>query len=150
MVGLAGAGKTTLARELEAESGALRLTPDDWIDTLYGEDLPREKLDAVRQPIEDHAWFLADMTLRKGIDVILDFGFWGRSERDDYRARGEALGARVEIVYVEVSWEELVERLEKRNSALGPGEFYVGLEEARRNWDLFQVPTSDELEGQSS
>ena len=31
MVGLPGAGKTTLARQLERERPALRLTPDEWM-----------------------------------------------------------------------------------------------------------------------
>ncbi len=36
MVGLPGSGKTTKAKELEAEYNALRLTPDEWILSLYG------------------------------------------------------------------------------------------------------------------
>lgn len=35
-VGLPGAGKTTLARELERAGGALRLTPDEWMLPLFG------------------------------------------------------------------------------------------------------------------
>ena len=36
MVGLPGAGKTTRAKELAAEHGALRLSPDAWMIPLFG------------------------------------------------------------------------------------------------------------------
>lgn len=39
-VGLPGTGKTTVARRLEAENAALRLTKDEWIKALYGHDNP--------------------------------------------------------------------------------------------------------------
>ena len=35
-VGLPGTGKTTDARRIEAEQGALRLTKDEWVKALYG------------------------------------------------------------------------------------------------------------------
>jgi AAA domain len=36
LVGLPGSGKTTLARQLETERYALRLTPDEWMMPLFG------------------------------------------------------------------------------------------------------------------
>lgn len=38
MVGLPGAGKTTAARQLEEETGAIRFTPDEWHLFLFGND----------------------------------------------------------------------------------------------------------------
>src|SRR5215210_5890530 len=63
IVGLPGAGKTTLARQLERELPALRLTPDDWIGTLYGEPLAPGQLDAVRDPVEHVQWAVAERAL---------------------------------------------------------------------------------------
>ena len=37
MVGLPATGKTTAARRLEADHRALRLTKDEWMKALYGE-----------------------------------------------------------------------------------------------------------------
>ena len=44
LVGLPGAGKTTLAKKLERETGAIRFTPDEWHLFLFGDDFhdPRE------------------------------------------------------------------------------------------------------------
>ena len=38
MVGLPGSGKTTRAKELERETGAIRFTPDEWHLFLFGDD----------------------------------------------------------------------------------------------------------------
>jgi predicted kinase len=45
MIGLPGSGKTTLAKKLEAELGALRLTPEEWHRYLYGQDATRPEHD---------------------------------------------------------------------------------------------------------
>ncbi|MEP6648323.1 MAG: AAA family ATPase [Lapillicoccus sp.] len=46
-VGLPGAGKTTLARHLEREHGALRVTPDEWMVALYDPDTDSRRRDAL-------------------------------------------------------------------------------------------------------
>ena len=52
MVGLPGCGKATRARQIESEHIALRLTPDEWILALYGDELDRPQRDAVRDRVE--------------------------------------------------------------------------------------------------
>ena len=46
-VGLPGTGKTTAARRIEAEHGALRLTKDEWMKALYGHDNPASASDVI-------------------------------------------------------------------------------------------------------
>lgn len=145
--GLPGAGKTTYAKKLEQERPALRLTPDEWIVPLYTHEVHvnQEKLDACRAPVENMQWIVAERALVLGIDVILDWGFWGRSERDDFRARATALGANVKICYLEVSREELMARLSERNSNLPEHTFHVTEAQLDLWSSWFQAPTSDEL-----
>ncbi|MEK7394097.1 MAG: AAA family ATPase, partial [Fibrobacterota bacterium] len=43
MHGFIGSGKTTRAKELERDLGALRITPDEWMAELFGDDPPADK-----------------------------------------------------------------------------------------------------------
>jgi predicted kinase len=145
MVGLPGSGKTTLARQLEVEHKALRLTPDEWIPILYGDALDQETLDGVRDPVETMQWQVAARALELGVNVILDFGFWGRGERDAYRARAAALGAQSKICFLDVPYAELSARLAARNANLPPGMFHVTQAQLDL-WDgWFERPLANEL-----
>ena len=92
MVGLPGVGKTTLALQLARELPALRLSADDLQLALFGDDMAHPDHNARHDAIEAALWPIAVQALQAGADVILDFGFWSRTERDDLRARAAALG----------------------------------------------------------
>ena len=74
MCGLPGAGKTTEARRLEAEFGAVRLTPDDWIHSFNQDHWSRKDIDGLRDPVEAVQKELAARLLSLGVSVILDWG----------------------------------------------------------------------------
>jgi hypothetical protein len=145
IVGLPGSGKTTLARRLEHELGAIRLSPDEWIAALYGEVLTQETLDAAREPVEALQWSVAERALTLGVSVILDFGFWTRGEREGFRARAAALGARSQVHALIVPEAELWARLEQRNAHLPPATFRITREQLRAWSVLFESPDADEL-----
>jgi predicted kinase len=143
--GLPGAGKTTLAKQLERSRGAVRLTPDEWIAEILEDPLDLTELDRLRSPVESVQWGLAERLLGLGVDVILDWGFWSREERQEYRRRAEALGARVELYHLEVGHDELWSRVSERNAHLPPGTFRVTEEQLIQWGALFEVPTEEEL-----
>src|SRR5438876_996832 len=123
--GLPGAGKTTLARQLELSQPALRLSPDEWIAPLLADAADTAELDRLRSPVESLQWEVAKRVLALGIDVVLEWGFWSREERAWYRSQAEVLGARVELRYLEVGRDELWARLSRRNANLPSGTFVV-------------------------
>ena len=146
MVGLPCSGKTTLAQKLEHELPALRLTPDEWHIRLFGQDAEEPEHDARHSLIEAILWNIASRALELGTNVILDYGFWAREEREDYRLRAKQLGASSEVHYLDVPADELLRRLEKRNSRPSHESFLIS-EEAMKPWiAFFQKPTLDELE----
>lgn len=81
MVGLPCSGKTTLAKKLEHERSALRLTPDEWQIGLFGQDAKEPEHDARHSFIEAMLWNIASRALELETNVILDFGFWAREKR---------------------------------------------------------------------
>jgi predicted kinase len=142
IVGLPGAGKTTLARRLEAERAAIRFTPDEWMDSLFGvnED------DGRRWVLESELfWGLAARALTLGVNVILDYGCWSETERDMFRTRAHELGARAEIVVLDLSLDVLWERLEARNAALPAGTFRISRQELEEYATKFEVPSAAEV-----
>jgi predicted kinase len=79
MVGLPGSGKTTLARKLETEYSALRLTLDEWHVRLFGSDVHDDSDDsdfarhnARHEAVESLLGEAAARVLVLGVDVILD------------------------------------------------------------------------------
>jgi len=145
MVGLPCSGKTTLAKKLESEQNALRLTPDDWQRRLFGQDTTHPKHDERHTKIEDLLWSVAASALSLGTNVILDFGLWTRSERDDYRERGAAIGATTCIHFLDVSHDELFARLQIRNEGAVDEVTYIPPKLLQRWLSAFQIPDCTEL-----
>ncbi len=145
MVGLPCSGKTTLARQLEIERAALRLTPDEWQVQLFGQDAQTPKHNARHGLIEAMLWEVAARALALGTNVILDFGFWAREEREDFRERARRLGAGSEVHFLDVPEAELLRRLAARNTQQTDRFFYIPVEMMRPWIALFQPPTQDEL-----
>jgi predicted kinase len=143
--GLPGAGKTTLAKQLEASRSALRLCPDEWIARILEDPADTVELDRLRDPVEFLQWDVAQKALSFGVSVILENGFWARQERTMFQSQARALGAGVELYFLDVPKDELWNRLNKRNSNLPDGSFVVTKEQIDSWWAAFEPPTADEL-----
>ena len=145
MVGLPCSGKTTRAKELENTAQALRLTPDEWHVGLFGHDIFDPEHDQRHNFIESMLWQVAKRSLELGTNVILDFGFWSREEREYFRSEAHKLGAGSEIIFMNVPEEELIRRMKFRNDNLSGTVHYIP-EKMMRSWvQLFQPPDADEL-----
>jgi predicted kinase len=134
--GLPGSGKTTFARMLEGRVRAVRLAPDEWMDALslnlYDEEW-RGKIEALQ-------WKFGQELLALGLTVIIEWGTWGRSERDALRLRARALGAAVELHYLGAPVDVLFDRIQRRGREKPPIE-----RNALSRWfEMFQAPTPEE------
>lgn len=115
MVGLPGAGKTTLARSLAGRHRALRLNPAESMTDL-GVDLFDTEF---RDRLERRLVALGTELLALGGRVVVEFGSWAESERDHLLEVGRAAGAAVELHVLDPSVEELWRRLSARNAQPG-------------------------------
>ncbi len=149
MCGLPGSGKTTLAKELEQEAPAIRLTPDEWMTPLYGaticESNSLDRWNTAHDRIEKIQWQLAERALLLGVSVVLDFGVWSREEREGFRNRATALGARSELIFLDEPLDVLKERVAARNELPGQGTYPISAADLEQWWAIFQRPSHDEL-----
>ena len=68
--GLPGAGKTTLAKEIEQSQSALRLCPDEWISDILADPTDAAELDRLRDPVEAIQWRLSKRALQLGVGLM--------------------------------------------------------------------------------
>src|SRR5215813_3424814 len=130
--GLPGSGKTTVAKMLESRLHGIRFAPDEWMDALSINLWDEEK----RAKIEALQWKLSQELLALGLTVIIEWGTWGRSERDTLRLGARALGAAVELHYLSASVDVLMERLQRRGTEDPP----IKRSDLVRWSQIFQAP----------
>src|SRR5258706_8642192 len=94
-----------------------------------------------RGKIEALQWKFGQELLALGLTVIIEWGTWGRSERDALRLGARALGAAVELHYLEVSLDILLDRIRRRGMENPP----IEREALSRWYDAFQAPTPEEM-----
>lgn len=123
--GFLGAGKTTYARALAAETNAVYLSTDEWIVRIHGDNPPKEHFATavanVRLLLKD----LIRELLQRGIDVVFDDGFWERPYRDAIRAEAQELRAAVHLITVTCSESESRRRVFQRNTNLDGATFLI-------------------------
>lgn len=138
--GLPGAGKSTLAKRIEAETPAIRFTPDEWLLAL---GFPLYDA-AARARVESLQWDMARQLLKNGINVVLENGFWVRDERERYRSEAGQLGAKVNLHFLNVPFDELKRRVVARNRLI-PIDQHVNPDDIQKWYEAFETPTADEL-----
>ena len=96
---------------MQVERSGIRFCPDEWIATAAGASLWDSEL---RARVEALQWDMALDVLRAGGTAIIEWGTWGREEREVLRSEAAALGARTELLHLEVPVDVLWARIEER------------------------------------
>ncbi|UOQ90803.1 ATP-binding protein [Agromyces endophyticus] len=139
MCGPGGAGKTTYAKRLERDGWTrLSFEVEFWergITTMPSADVVAEvaaelKASLLRQ-------------VAAGNDVVLDFGFWFRRQRDEYRALLAPRGIVPETVYLATSLEVILSRVGDRHGR-GADDWPLTEQTATEYFERFEPPTAEE------
>jgi predicted kinase len=140
MCGPAGSGKSTVARQYE-QQGMTRLSFDQeaWSRGITTMPLPPEAHRDIERALRAR---LADL-VRAGSDVVLDFSFWSRGMREEYRELLRPLGVVPETVYLATDRATVLQRVSARAARDGD-DFKVSTELAAFYFDHFEAPTAAE------
>ena len=136
VAGPTGAGKTTTTSRIIAASGAIRLSADD-VMSADGIDLWDTGARATIEARQRDG--LAEM-LRSGADVVVEWGSWARSERDELRAIARTAGATVELIWLDAEPAELFRRVRERGREDPP----ITLDDLQLWHTWIERPTADE------
>ncbi len=140
MCGPSGSGKSTHARRLE-EDGMVRLS--------FDAEMWRRAITTVPLPPGLRAEIEADLRARlldlvaAGADVVLDFSFWSRRMREDYRELLAPTGVVPETVYLATDRATVLARVRARRGS-HPDDFVLTEELAAEHFDHFEPPSPDE------
>ena len=146
MCGVCGSGKTTYAKEKEKE-GYIRLSIDEEMWKAYGRkgvDYPDDQYEELSKKVELLLREKLLSLIQNGENVVIDFSFWNKENRNFYRKLIENVGGTVELVYMKASFETLQKRLAKRNLHLNANSpFIITNEILEHHYYGFQEPCDE-------
>jgi len=123
ITGGTGAGKTTYARTLALETGAIRFSIDEWMSVLFWMDSPDPiRFDWVMTRInrvETQMWDTARHILSTGTPVIFDLGFTKQAHREKFRTLAASVNRPSILHWVDVDADERWNRVQGRNAEKG-------------------------------
>lgn len=140
MCGPSGAGKSTYAQRLENQ-GMVRLSFDleMWRRGISTVPLAPD----VRDEIETHLRTRLLELVAADADVVLDFSFWSRRMRDEYRELLEPTGVLPETIYLATDRATVMSRMRDRRGRHSD-DFVLPDEIVAHYFDHFEPPTPDE------
>lgn len=148
--GLTGAGKSTYAEQLRKRLCGVRLSIDEWNNSLFFMD---------RDPASDFDWFYervqrsclqmrktAEQIIAADVPVVFDCGFTDLKERTIFYDWADANDFSVTLHFIDISADIRWSRVEKRNEQ--KGETFM-IEVTRPMFDfmqgLWEAPDTQEM-----
>lgn len=145
MCGVAGSGKTTFSQLLEKE-GFVRLSIDEEIwatNGRWGIDFPMDKFEEYRKVAERKLRNRLVKLIRDKQQVVIDFSFWDRARRDQYKKLIEDSSGKWELIYLKVYPNDLRERLKLRNKRFDANSFPISEELLTSYLNGFEAPKGE-------
>ena len=141
-------GKTTYAVRLCHDSRAVLLSVDEIMLAVFGQHAG-DHHDEYARRIQQFLLEKSVGIIRNGIDVLLDWGFWTKQGRIAAKSYFRSRGIDCELHYIDISNEEWISRLNRRNADVAAGAvsaYYVDDNLASKFQSRFEPPTMDEID----
>lgn len=154
-----GAGKSTYARKLACELGAVCFSEDDWLAQLFVPDAPEGLLQESAVAIGEWAlpryercrtqiWQVCEQLLNQGMSVVIDGSAANKAQRDVFRARAASRAVNFQLHFVTADQAVRRGRVMKRNEEQGDT-YSLDVPPAvfDRMEGFFEAPEREELNG---
>ncbi len=140
-------GKTTYAQKLCKENNAVLLSIDEITLALFGQHCG-DKHDEYVERTEKYLLNKSLELIENNINIVLDWGFWTKAERESAKGFYKSRNIEFELHYIDISDEVWKYRLNKRNNAVLANEtsaYYVDDNLATKFASIFEVPSEDKI-----
>lgn len=144
MLGLPGSGKTTLSLKLSEELSIPRFSLDEEYFLVVPNRQQSERDFAIEAQVEERIKEQVVALLVSGTSVVLDFCPWRSSQRRAYYTFITAHGGMPQVRYLPVERDELIRRLEVRNSLRDERYQFMSPEMLNDFYGRFDPPVEDE------
>jgi len=141
-------GKSTWAEKLRKENRAVILSIDEIMLALFCGNAG-EKHDVYVERARGYLYQKSLEIISAGTDVVLDWGFWTKAERDFARSFYGSHGITNEFYYIGVDDDEWRRRIDKRNRDILAGKsdaYYIDEGLAAKFTAIFEKPDPSEMD----
>ncbi len=142
------AGKTVYAQKLIKENNAVLLSSDELISSLFHPN-ENEYHDKIIKNVHEYLLNKSVEILGCGADVILDWGFWTKVERNHINEFYSKKNIQNEWYYLDISKEKWLKNIEQRNKDVSEGitkNYYVDSGLILKLESLFEIPEREEMD----
>lgn len=148
LCGKIGCGKTTLAQKIRSETGAVLLSADELLLTVFTQCLG-DKHDETNARCLLYLYGLAAQLDSLGISSVIDAGFWTRESRKIAREYFTSRNINIQLYYLEIPEGERIARVKRRNEQLrqSPKREFILCDQTLARLDAkFELPAPEEYE----
>ena len=141
-------GKSYFAEKLKEERNAVLLSCDEAYSSIFP-DRHEGLLEEEMNRIKAYLYRKSLDILKTGTEVILDFGFWSKTERERINRYYEYNGIETEWHFVDVSDEVWERNIERRNRRIRKGlskDFYLDDATLENLMSGFEKPEREEMD----
>ena len=141
-------GKTTYSQKLCAENDVVLLSVDEMTLTVFGQNCG-DKHDEYVLNAKKYLLSKSLELIDKNINIVLDWGFWTRKEREFAKDFYKSRGIDCELHYIDISDDVWKARIEQRNKAVltdKTSAYYVDANLLDKFNSIFETPSEDEID----
>lgn len=141
-------GKTNYSKKLVNDYNAVILSCDEIENELFHHELG-ENHDEVIKDIKRYLHRKASEIVLSGSNVLLDWGFWSREEREQVSEYYKKQSIFYEWHYIDISIDEWHQNINSRNEAVLVGEttdYFVDGGLIEKLSSLFETPKKEEID----
>jgi predicted kinase len=140
-------GKSFYSNIIKQKENAVVFSCDEIVYELFGNELG-DRHDVMVNKIKNYIYKKTEQVVNSGLNVILDFGFWSRIEREKISKIWKEKNILYEWHYVYVSDNIWLKRIKHRNTLVQKNmcsDIYVDDGVLKKMNSLFEPPCSEEI-----